>query len=154
MDPSVITRAEIYSLVLHVAWAVYILVGLIAVQILVKVLIFSWVIKMLWKVEDDLAVQKESTDKVTALLSQAAKLLDIIEHHTNATEREIQSLTAAMAVVKEETRSVARVAAGAAKAATEVLRGDINKVPDLTVEKLKSSDGSAPPTQPGPQPAN
>lgn len=153
MDTSPITRAEIYALLVYLTYAVYGLAFMAVLQIVVKVCIFSWVIRILWKVEDGLALQNQSSEKVAKALAHASKLLDIVKHHASVSEREKQTLSAAIAEVKEETRGVARAAAGTARAATEVIRKDINKVPDLTVEKLKTAgDGSVNlPGQPGVQ---
>lgn len=153
VDTSPVTRAEIYALLVYLTYAMYGLAFMVVLQIVAKVCIFSWVIRILWKVEDGLAAQTQSGEKVAKALAHTSKLLDIVEHHASASEREKQTLSAAIAEVKEETRGVARVAAGTARAATEVFRGDINKVPDMTVEKLKSAgDGSVNlPGQPGVQ---
>ena len=116
-----IRPADVYSLVSHLYTLVLVLCGLVIVQIVVKGLLFRKILNVLWRVE---------------------KLLNVAEVHANIFDRRSEGVENYLAQIQKEARSTAQVAAVAAKAAAADVKLEVAKVPEKTVERLKSQPDS------------
>lgn len=103
-----------------------ILITLVVLQLLAKVAILSWAISVLQRVE-----------RLLRVIEMNAELTD------HGRDRLAAQITQQMAVAKQETTSVAKVAALTSKRTAEKIddvRAAVDRVPDVTVEKLKGND--------------
>jgi hypothetical protein len=117
-----IRPADVYMLVNRIYPLMFVLCGLIVMQIAAKVFLFGRMIRMMTKIE---------------------LLLKLVEVHAHITDRQKSGVVDEIRAVREETKSAAKVVARtAADTATDVKRA-IDEVPAKTVEHLKSAGSPA-----------